>query len=89
MEDALDENDLVVVFDSDVVPDRPTISLENWTSTGEDIVLYERIWNTEIATGNYIARNNHRARSFLREWAKYEYEMPKDAFLSSDNGELS
>jgi len=39
--------------------------------------------------GNYIARNNHRARSFLREWAKYEYEMPKEAFSSSDNGEPS
>ena len=88
MEDTLDEDDVVVVFDSDVVPYRPGISLENWTSTGEDIVMYERIWNTEIMAGNYIARNNYRARTFLREWAQYMYEKPKEAFSSSDNGEI-
>ena len=43
MEETPDENDVVFVFDSDVVPYRPAISLEKWTSTGEDIVLYERI----------------------------------------------
>jgi len=43
MEETPNENDVVFVFDSDVVPYRPAISLEKWTSTGEDIVLYERI----------------------------------------------
>ena len=87
MESSLNNDDVVVVFDSDVVPYRFNESLKNWTSNGEDIVLYERIWNTEIMAGNYIARNNPRARSFLREWSKFEYEMPPaPAFSSSDNG---
>ena len=89
MEISLNEDDVVVVFDSDVVPYRSNISLMNWTATGEDIVMYERIWNDEIMAGNYIARNNPRARQFLREWSKFEYEMPPDAFSSSDNGKLA
>ena len=88
MESTLNKDDVVVVFDSDVVPYRSKFSLKNWTSTGEDIVLYERIWNTEIAAGNYIARNNPRTRQFLREWSEFEYEMPPNAFSSSDNGKL-
>lgn len=88
MESTLNKDDVVVVFDSDVVPYRSKFSLKNWTSTGEDIVLYERIWNTEIMAGNYIARNNPRTRQFLREWSEFEYEMPPNAFSSSDNGKL-
>ncbi len=88
MESSLNKDDIVVVFDSDVVPYRSNISMNNWTITGEDIVMYERIWNNEIAAGNYIARNNPRARQFLREWSKFEYEMPPNAFSSSDNGKL-
>jgi hypothetical protein len=87
MENSINKDDVVVVFDSDVVPYRSNESLQNWTSNSEDIVLYERMWNTEIAAGNYIARNNPRARSFLREWSKFEYEVPPPpAFHSSDNG---
>ena len=88
MESSLNKDDVVVVFDSDVVPFRSNISLNNWTTNGEDIVMYERIWNNEIMAGNYIARNNPRARQFLREWSKFEYEMPPNAFSSSDNGKL-
>lgn len=87
MENSINKDDVVVVFDSDVVPYRSNESLQHWTSNSEDIVLYERMWNTEIAAGNYIARNNPRARSFLREWSKFEYEVPPPpAFHSSDNG---
>lgn len=81
------ENDIVMVFDSDVVAYRTDISLNEWVALTEDVVMYERIWNTEIAAGNYIVRNNHRTRSFLMDWAKYEYEMPR-GFSSADNGEI-
>ena len=85
MGNSLNENDVVFVFDSDVVPFRFDESLENWTSTDEDVIFYERIWNTEIMAGNYIARNNQRARMFLRGWAEFEFEKPT-GFSSADNG---
>lgn len=90
MEGTPDDNDLVFVFDADVVPYRYNISLQNWMSTiPEDVVMYEWIWNTEIMAGNYMVRNNHRARHFLKEWSRYEYEKPGgNAFSSSDNGEI-
>ncbi len=79
--------DKVFVFDSDVVPYRTNIPLYHWTYLIEDIILYERTWNNEIAAGNYLVSNSEAAKGFLMRWAQYEKEIPP-GFSSADNGAI-
>lgn len=78
---------LAYVLDGDVAEANPAVKLHMFDSPGMDIIFYERLWNSEIVSGNYIARNTLFTRIFLRKWALYFYKQPK-GFSSADNGAL-
>ena len=61
--------DRVFVFDADVVPYRTHVSLNHWLEFEEDLIFYDRTWNTEVAAGNYMAKNTNASRHFLLRWA--------------------
>ena len=52
-----------------------------------DFIFYERLWNDEVVSGNYVARHTHFTRTFLLHWARYFYRQPT-GFSSADNGAL-
>lgn len=80
-------NYTAVVIDADVVAAVLDRGVEEWTSVGADIHFYERVWCTEIAAGNYIARGTAWTIDFLMQWANYSAKLPK-AFASEDNGAI-
>ena len=77
----------VLVLDGDVIEAYPLVSLEKFLSSNSDLQLYERSWNPEIVSGNYLVKNTMFSQVFLKEWAKYEFKVPK-GFSSADNGAL-
>uniref|UniRef100_A0A0N5BRN4 Nucleotid_trans domain-containing protein n=1 Tax=Strongyloides papillosus TaxID=174720 RepID=A0A0N5BRN4_STREA len=75
----------VVFIDSDIGVVSPMHKLENYLpKEEEDILFYDRIFNSEIAAGSYIIRNTLLARSFLKFFADYEYKIPENSD-GSDN----
>lgn len=83
------QGDTVFVSDSDVVPYRVQSSLDHWLNLTkfEDLAFYDRIWNPELAAGNYMVRNTAKAQEFLMGWASWESKRPP-GFSSADNGAL-
>ena len=83
--------DVVVFFDADYVVYRPWRSLTDWVDTmmedNIDLVLYDRGFLDEIASGSYFVRHRSYMADFLREWANYETHQPK-GFSSADNGSM-
>ena len=85
--ESLQENDLVYVFDADVLPYRDSLRLDNWHRFDTNFVFYIRCWSEEIMAGNYVVRNNALTRNFLVTWATYERFIPP-GFSSADNGAI-
>lgn len=81
--------DRVFVFDSDVVPYRTQTPLDVWVNLffENDVVFYDRCWNSEVTAGNYMIQNNPQALDFLVGWADWEFEVPP-GFSSADNGAI-
>lgn len=79
--------DRVFVFDADVAPYRTHVSLNHWLEFEEDLIFYDRTWNTEIMAGNYMAKNTNASQNFLMRWANYEFQAPS-GFSSADNGAI-
>lgn len=78
---------VTVVLDGDVVAGTANRSLDTWLRYDFDVALYERSWNFEVMSGNYIVRNTKFARRFLHHWASYEFIKPL-GFSSDDNGAI-
>eukprot|EP00928_Gymnodinium_smaydae_P039462 TRINITY_DN26957_c0_g1_i1.p1 TRINITY_DN26957_c0_g1~~TRINITY_DN26957_c0_g1_i1.p1 ORF type:complete len:1121 (+),score=244.71 TRINITY_DN26957_c0_g1_i1:157-3519(+) len=78
---------VAIVLDADVVAVVLERGLEQWTNVESDLQFYERVWNDEIAAGNYIARNTPFARMFLMQWAGWMSHQPK-GYSSADNGAI-
>ena len=78
---------LVYVLDGDVAEANPAVELEKFDVPGMDFIFYERLWNDEVVSGNYVARHTHFTRTFLLHWARYFYRQPT-GFSSADNGAL-
>lgn len=78
---------IAVVLDADVVAGTSNFSLDKWLQYDYDIAFYERSWNFEVASGNYIVRNTKFSRMFLHHWVNYEKIMPP-GFSSTDNGAI-
>lgn len=81
------ESLVAAIVDADVVAAVMERGLEKWANHPADVQLYQRCLLPEIMAGNYMVRNTPFARKFLREWARYNFEMPK-GFSSSDNGAI-
>lgn len=80
-------NALAVVLDGDVIGRMSNQTLDRWLAYEFDIAFYERSWNFEVMSGNYMVRNTKFARMFLHHWASYESILPR-GFSSQDNGAI-
>lgn len=89
MEGETRPGDRVMVFDADVVPYRARHSLDYWLkwTLDDDLVFYDRTWNSEVMAGNYLVKNTEAGRNFLLGWAEFEHESPP-GFSSADNGAI-
>ncbi|CAN8067531.1 unnamed protein product [Agarophyton chilense] len=85
------EDSRAVVFDGDVIGGTSNSSLRQWIENPYDLTydlaFYERSWNFEVASGNYIVRNTPFSRLFLHHWASFETIHPK-GYASTDNGAI-
>ena len=81
--------DWMLVLDADTGVVDPNRCIADYTRgvNDSDMIFYERFFNFEIASGNYLVRNTPRSIRFLDEWAAYE---PKaiGKWSSLDNGAL-
>jgi len=77
---------VAVVLDADVVAGVLNRGLEQWLAADFDLQFYTRM-GTEVAAGNYIARNRPWTIDFLKRWSNFYFEQPK-GYSSADNGAI-
>lgn len=77
----------VLVLDADVIFSSLDRNILDFIQPGPDLMFYERSWNDEIVSGNYLVRNTEFSIRFLKEWSEYDSRQPA-GFSSADNGAL-
>jgi hypothetical protein len=78
----------MLFLDADVGVVNPTHLIEEWIDERVNVIFYDRIWNHEVMTGGYLIRNSEYSIEFLRNFAYFVNELPKDTYTGTDNGAI-
>ncbi|KAI6180287.1 hypothetical protein M3Y98_00703700 [Aphelenchoides besseyi] len=75
-------------LDADAGVVNPNHLIEEYTNREADMIFYNRLWNYEITSGSYLARNSAFSRDFLRHWSSYEHKVKLGTKHGTDKGAL-
>ncbi|CAD5213793.1 unnamed protein product [Bursaphelenchus okinawaensis] len=78
--------DWLMVLDADTAVINPNHCIEEYIDERVDVILYERFFNFEFASGNYLVRNTPFGHKFLLEWAEHDKLQATKGFSGADNG---
>ncbi|CEF62048.1 Protein of unknown function DUF273 family-containing protein [Strongyloides ratti] len=67
----------IVFLDGDMGVVNPLHRIEEYLPRNEEeILFYDRVFNSEVAAGSYIIKNDFYARNFLKYFANYDFKIP-------------
>ncbi|TKR62388.1 hypothetical protein L596_026362 [Steinernema carpocapsae] len=81
----LDDHKWTLFIDADVGVINPAKLIEEWVDDEFDVILYDRFYNWEVATGSYLVKRSTFAKDFLMQLANYK--LP-NSFHGTDNGAI-
>jgi hypothetical protein len=85
---SLPKYDYMLFLDADVGVINPTHLIEEWIDERVNVIFYDRLWNHEIMTGGYLIKNSAYSIEFLKNFAYFFNDLPKDRYTGSDNGAI-
>uniref|UniRef100_A0A914CPD7 Glycosyltransferase n=1 Tax=Acrobeloides nanus TaxID=290746 RepID=A0A914CPD7_9BILA len=83
----LNKYDWILFLDADIGVINPGKLIEDYIDNDFDLIFSNRIFNWEIITGYYLAKNTTWTKNFLAKFADYEKKLP-NSFHGTDNGAI-